>query len=321
MAIIRVPKSLLVSAKRDLPNFIRDIANFTQRGARPFIRRMTAIKNMRSGLENPFNPFKLNFEEDFKCLDNFPRFLHFDLSVTKDSVGVSCCHVPHYVDSETYDETNSNYYKTKSPYVKFDFWGKISVKRGQEIILSEIREIIYELSRRGFYIALITFDRFQSIDSIQILRSFGYLATHLSVDRTSNAIIIDRDGEYGFRKMSTEGNTNAAMQNFKDLLYNDRLSIPDKSKYFETYYPEIEAKTAQETRSGKIDHPPKGSIDVLHSLAGSAYNAVMNSQFYDASETETNEKNAEDSFYKEFDNMMTSREADYHNDETPYSIF
>jgi hypothetical protein len=61
MAIIRVPKSLLVSAKRDLPNFIRDIANFTQRGARPFIRRMTAIKNMRSGLENPFNPFKLNF--------------------------------------------------------------------------------------------------------------------------------------------------------------------------------------------------------------------------------------------------------------------
>jgi hypothetical protein len=47
----------------------------------------------------------------------------------------------------------------------------------------------------------------------------------------------------------------------------------------------------------------------------------MNSQFYDASETETNEKNAEDSFYKEFDNMMTSREADYHNDETPYSIF
>src|SRR3989339_763136 len=189
--IIRVPKSLQSSAQRNIENFIRDIANISQRGIHPFIRRKRKIKDCKKPYPNLFNPFTKTFDPDFICKDTFRRFMHIDLGQNRDAVGIAMCHVPSFVDREVWlenpnDKDKLKIEKVKLPVVKCDFWGRITVRKGEDIILGEIRELIYELARRHFYFGLISFDRFQSLDSIQILRTYGFRAGHLSIDRTAH---------------------------------------------------------------------------------------------------------------------------------------
>jgi hypothetical protein len=166
--ILRVPSSLEPTAKRDLESFIRDIANVTQRGIRPFIRRKRKIRECLKGYPNPFNPWTRTFDKDFICKDNFRRYMHIDLGINRDAVGISMGYVPEFVEREIWKESPSDEGKLKTervmlPIVKLDFWGRITVRKGEDIILGEIRELIYELSRRKFYFGIISFDRFQCL--------------------------------------------------------------------------------------------------------------------------------------------------------------
>lgn len=226
--------------------------------------------------------------------------MHIDLGHTGDSVGIAMAHVPYFVDREEIDTQTRETDFVKAPMVKIDFWGKIRASKRQEIILSEIREIVYELSRRGFYFGLITFDRFQSIDSLQILRRYGYTAGHFSVDRTSNylQLTFDPESEIGYKKVSTEGNTNAAHVTLRDLLYDDRLMLPKLPKHYDIDYLEEEIKNAQETKTGKVDHPPGGSIDVEQAVAGACTHCVVNEKMIDLNSEEEAMEKVQDQFYR-----------------------
>lgn len=298
--IIRVPKSLEPGARRDIENFIRDIANITERGAKPFFRRVRKIKGAFKKYKNPFDPFKKIFPTDYRCLDEFKRYIHIDLGHTGDSVGIAMAHVPYFVDREEIDTNTREVEFVQSPVVKIDFWGKIRASKRQEIILSDIREIIYDLSRRGFYFGLISFDRFQSLDSLQILRRYGYTAGHFSVDRTTSYLEIDYEGDtdIGYKKKSTEGNTNAAHVVLRDLIYDDRILLPDSSKWYDIDYLEEEIRNAQETKTGKVDHPPSGSIDVEQAVAGASTHCVINEKMLKLTPEEEDSSRYEDKFYQ-----------------------
>jgi hypothetical protein len=305
--IIRVPNDPMLynSAYRNIENFIRDIACVPRAGIQPFIRRRKKVYSAIKSYRNPFNPYTYSFDPDFKCTDKYQRYMHIDLGVTKDAVGISMAHVPRVVSRHTIEEKSKKSMQVDLPVVRVDFWGRITVAKGEEIVLADIRELIYELSRRGFYFGLITFDRFQSIDSIQTLRSYGYTCGHFSVDRTSSTLELDRKrrggnekpNPLGYNKKSTEGNTMYAMMTLKDLMYDDRLELPATrlDLYDKDWFAE-ECIQSQEV-NGKIDHPTVGTIDVMHSVAGSTTHAIVNEKIFVTTDTEKELNEVQDKLY------------------------
>ena len=119
-------------------------------------------------------------------------------------------------------------------------------KVDDEVELAEIRELIIELKNRGFNILKVTYDGYQSADSIQILNNSGIEAATRSVDRDT--------GPY---------------DTLKDLIYDERL---------DTYYCWLvveELKNLTTIQGGvKVDHPDHGSKDVSDALAGSVVGAI-----------------------------------------------
>jgi hypothetical protein len=298
--IIRVPLSLKNEAIRDPENFVRDIANVTQQGLSPFFKRRKKILHAIKDYPNPFDPFKKRFDDDFLCKDVFTRYLHIDLGLKKDAVGIAMAHVPFFVDREELAGDSKKVVKVKAPVVKLDFWGRIAARKREEIILGEVRELIYELSRRHFYFGLITLDRFQSVDTIQILRSSGYTVGHMSVDRTSYGLVVDPKGDFGFKRMPTDGNIIACHQALKDLMYDDRLMVPNSNNIdYEKDYFVIELQEAQQdVKTGKVDHPPAGTIDVEQAIAASAFHCINNERMFYLTENEKIRKDQEDAWYK-----------------------
>lgn len=316
---IRVPLELKALFLRDPENFIRDLACISTESVRPFIKRSSKITEVEGkAFKNPFDDKLLEFDEDFypKSGDNYRRFMHVDLALKKDAVGISMCHSPRFVEREAVEFDKNQVVKlvVRVPFIKFDFLGRIVSTRGEEILLSQIREIIYEISRRKFYIGLISFDGFQSSDSIQILRSQGYKVARLSIDRTATKILLDKrapDGTGVIRK-STEGQILGPMQALKDVLYDDRLAVP----YHE--YWKIEAKGAEiDYKKNKVDHKPRGSIDLLQSMAGGVYNLINNEFEYVEGSPEA-QRETEDDFYEDIE--LGSGSDDHYYEERPEEL-
>jgi hypothetical protein len=144
-------------------------------------------------------------------------------------------HVPQF----TKVKRSQNNYETL-PIIQIDFALEIYPQKGGEIIFSKIRDLVYELSRLGVNIRWVTFDGFQSADSIQALRQKGYQTGVVSMDRTATPYEMT-----------------------KSALYDGRVRIPEHPKLLR------ELQTLErDSKTGKIDHPVRGSKDISDSLAG-----------------------------------------------------
>lgn len=131
------------------------------------------------------------------------------------------------------------------------------VSRTDEIQLADVRGFILRLKREGFNIFLVTYDGWQSLESIQMLRQAGMDAQNLSVDKDS--------GPY---------------ETWKELMYQQLVKA---------YPHSIAHREARELiidpTSGKIDHPEmsyerertegksKGSKDVMDGIVGATKTA------------------------------------------------
>jgi hypothetical protein len=303
MALIQIPLELKPNYLRDPENFLRDIACIPTESTRPFIRSKEKILKLeKDAFQNPFNEDKRVFHPSFEAGTGIShnRYMHIDLGLKKDAVGISMCHAPNFEDRVIQDIEFQGV-KTRNvrlPYIKFDFLGRVKASRGEEILLSEIREIIYDLHRRGFYIALLTFDGFQSVDSIQILRNQGYKVGRLSIDRTATKLILDKHArsEDGIRRVSTEGQIMGAMQSLKDALYDNRMSIP-----YHEYWSKEAIGAEIDYKKNKVDHNPRGTIDLLQSMAGSVYNLVNNEIEYDFRDDEKEDNLIGDKFFDAYE--------------------
>jgi len=295
-----------------------EVACVPLQSVRPFFRRRKLIeKTVDWNRPNPLDEFALTFK-DYKPINiDFPRFLHFDLAVSGDNAGVACCHASHFVE-RVVSAGVSNTDRILVPFIYFDFLGRIQAPKGGEIMLDDVVNIIYQLAELGVYIALVTFDRFQSVSQIQRLKADGFTATNLSVDRTAYRVVLDKHSDDGYRRDSTNRQYIAAMQCFKDAVYQRRCSVPAHEHYIN------EAKRAEyDERTVKVTHNVNSTIDLLQAMAGSAYNCENNAyppmtdmenysqsglgdNFYDINYTESYEPELEDdfssdSFYKEFE--------------------
>ena len=97
-------------------------------------------------------------------------FAHFDLSSKKDATGVAVVHLD----------------QIKKKFV-LDLALQIPVPPGGELEIMRSRGYIQELRNRGFYFRMVTFDGWQSLESMQNLRREGIKAELLSIDRDCKA--------------------------------------------------------------------------------------------------------------------------------------
>lgn len=239
--IMMVPNDFKRDFEIDMIGSLRDIAGVSTLARFPFISNREAVGacfNRRKSI--------LNFEETdmettqlmffvnrFTDLDQ-PRWIHCDLGLTADSAGVSCGFVKRFVQTED---------GLMMPELHYDFQLRVRPPPNKEIQFHRVRSLIQRLKSEGLGVKWVSFDTFQSADSIQLLRIAGFSTGRLSMDLTVLPYTV-----------------------LKTALYQDRVRAPTH-EHCVTELLSLE----QNAKTGKIDHPPNGSKDVADSMAGVAY--------------------------------------------------
>lgn len=307
--IIKVPIEYYERAKKDPRTFWQSHGSYSLRSSSPYFESLDNIRATISPRKNPFNDKIMKFDDDFICEDDFIRFMHVDLGQKFDACGISMCCIKNWIEVEELKVIEDRSYTDRvfRPQFYFDFIGRIKAPKGGEIIFDDIRQLIYELNLKGFPIGLITYDRFGSIDSIQILRNEGYVVGNLSMDRTAKYALIDVDKDDNLSYKPTEGTFKhlTAWTTFKGAVNTGRVDLPtylevssseifdfeDKVDNIDDFGNSLKTKKTitwveQEMRGAiydstkgkeaKVHEPVGGSIDLLESIAGSVFNASNN---------------------------------------------
>ena len=205
--------------------------------------------NANYNRSNPIDPKTGDFFSWFwnaKSSPNYDpdkRFIHIDLGLNRDGkgdyAGLAMGKFAGWIEVKSIQGKME-----KKPKIFIDLMMQIKSKPKDEIKFEDIRKIIYRLRDIGYNISLVTFDGWQSVDSVQTLKSAGFNADFLSIDRNPEAYYT-----------------------LKGALLDNRLD------YY--YYKEFcnELKQLEEVKGSKIDHPRNGRKDISDAVAGVCYHA------------------------------------------------
>ena len=180
------------------------------------------------------------FNQHLNPPDNLAAyFIHIDLAITEDATGISMVHR---------DPANGRF------VVDFIIAIESSKVIEKRIPIGKMKYIaIYLKYNLGFNVSKVTYDGFQSAESIQELVDNGIDAKIQSVDRTS--------GPY---------------DTLRDIIHSDQLSFYDYSSIDigsgknRSLLREL-LNLTKDSKSGKVDHISKGSKDLSDSLAGAIF--------------------------------------------------
>lgn len=274
--IIMVPEEHRQSFQGDIIIALQDIAGYSVSAANklfssnaayqrcinntihPFSRQEIILSTTQEALQDGFLPIKSYLYNGYKFDKlNMKRYMHLDLALTGDSLGISMCYVdgwksiykqPSNFESETAYDSGLIEDEIKIPIIKFDFMLKVNPpKKPNKISLSKVRDfIVYLRNEMGIKFDIVTADQFQSEQLLQELAELGFKTGGLSVDRTPDAYLA-----------------------FTNLIYEERVNFYD----YEPFRQELFNVVYYPARK-KVDHTSNGSKDVADSVVGSAFNAI-----------------------------------------------
>lgn len=263
VTLIQVPEDFRRDFERDIEGSLRDLAGVASVAINPFIhRRESILEAVDHSRSHPFSSMvydpskKENFiwasmvrevveRDGSKVLrpilnPRAARRIHIDPSYRNDATGFCMAHIGGWKDVPR-RAADGKEYMERAPLYVVDFILQIVPPAGGEIILSELRHLVYDLHAHGYMITGVTLDQWNSVDTIQQLNQRGFQSQVLSVDTTVDPY-----------------------ENLKTALYENRVS------YYE--YPVLTEELQQLERHSngkktKIDHPPKGKKDVADALS------------------------------------------------------
>lgn len=224
------------------------------------------------------------FHEDFKPIDWSPCHVHIDLAWTGDQAGIGLSHVAEYVRGETEDEEGAQPIATE--VVELDLALQLPQGSHGEIELRWARQLVFRLVEAGWWIAGVTLDGYQSVDTIQTLNAaLGVpdqvkgasaerkkVAETYSLDRTTEGYDTLKSLVYGrlFRGYRLPKTLNGERIDPEDEEVEDPNAIEC------IWWKEMKAleRTGGLSTHAKVDHPPYGSKDVADGIAGSARGAL-----------------------------------------------
>lgn len=270
--IVEVPMDFHPEFDSDLEGSIRDIAGISTVAVSPYIQRREKIEDaVDPTLFHPFSAMEFDASrggvfqwgrvvrprlergqgsvmiERMRPILNpdAPRHVHIDPALRNDALGFCMAHVGGWKSVERKTE-DRKLYTEQAPVYIVDLILRVVPPPGDEIILGDVRRLIYELSEHGYVITSVSMDQFQSADTIQKLGKKGYTASVVSVDRTPDPY-----------------------DNLKMALYEDRVhyyAYPPLLKELREL--ELHFVGGSVRRRRKIDHPIQGSKDCSDALAG-----------------------------------------------------
>lgn len=321
--IVEVPIEFYENFRDDPVTAWQSYGSIPRESEFPYFEDRRAVHDMvDKDRLNPLND-RLEFVPDFLCADDNYRFMHIDLGWTHDACGISMCYVSDWIKVRVRREDISGdfYFSTEfRPVFTFDFLCTIQPDDfGGEIIFEHVRRLIYEVNARGFPILLITFDRFQSVDTMQILRRGtddvpGFICANLSLDRTTTYPVIDVSKPEKYRKVSVDSGKYANLavwRHGKSAINTRRIHLPvykpqtdtlvynaigtasnvddfgrklDETDYITLVEREALGATF-DSKALKVKEAPRGSIDLLESVLGAAFNANNNVTEFEIDET------------------------------------
>lgn len=205
------------------------------------------VKCSRPGVRDVIEPW-------FVAPDTLKRVMHIDIAYSGDgdALGLAMGHVPKLVTIEGENK----------PYIEIDLLLRLKANPGQEIILSDVRQIIYDLIfERKFRVVKVTTDGFESTDFRQQLNKKRIPTDKVSVDRDM-----------------------LPYQDLYDALMQGRLALPPYITYLHMNEPEpidvlFKEFTELQEMGNKIDHPPDGSKDLADAVAGVCF-TLMGTRSY-----------------------------------------
>lgn len=243
--VMAIPEEYRVNFEADIMKALRDVAGVSTLAHHPFIMERESVveaqrtTNIMFGRETvDFQDTKLAIFKDKMYKPENPRFVHCDLAISGDSAGFAVGMVERFVSTKG---------GGLMPQIWIDALLEIKPPKGGEILLYKVRDVILALKNMGLNIKWVTFDQYQSTDSMQILKQQGFMVGLQSVDESTYP--------YDFTK---------------NALYDRRVSMPTHKKCA------LELISLEkDVKKNKIDHPPHGSKDVSDALAGVVYGLTM----------------------------------------------
>lgn len=261
--MIEVPNAYRRDFENNPEKALKDLAGIPPATNDPFISLVDRIEECRErwieryGEESPVKDTvtRIEFQPWFR-VENDPRkrHVHVDIaySAEGDALGMAMGYVDHIVEDDG----------EKKPYIVLDALMRVRAAPGTEIMLSDVRRAIYDLKEdRGFRIYSVTYDGFESTDSIQQLRKKKYRTDKLSMDKST-----------------------LPYEDLREAIYDRRLEFPPYVTYLKKgdgKPVEVAIKELMELQDTgkKIDHPPTGSKDVADAMAG-VVNVLMGDRTY-----------------------------------------
>ena len=227
---LEIPAEYRADFERDPVRAMRDLGARPTQGAEGYLADLSVLEAAcQRHWRHPWDD-QSGLAEWFRSHDAAEWFVHVDLGLKRDACGIAMAACEQ---------------GGPAPVARVEFMLRLAPPRGGEVDLGRVREIILALRGRGFNIAQVSYDGFESADSRQILRRYGIATKLVSVDRDSNAYMT-----------------------LRDLLVAGRLVTY-------AYEPFMGEMRALRVRSGwKVDHPPGGSKDVADAVAGAVSEAV-----------------------------------------------
>jgi hypothetical protein len=161
-----------------------------------------------------------------------------DLGLTCDSAGVAIGWVGGFTEMPCSDNTFE-----MIPMINLDLILEVKPPRNGEIEFENIRRLFYKLREAGMNLKWISFDSFQSVDSVQLLRQKGFITGSVSMDKSSLPYDVT-----------------------KTAFHDGRIKSPKHEKALS----EI-VRLERDPQTGRIDHPPNFSKDCADAVAGVVY--------------------------------------------------
>ena len=236
--------------------------------------------------KNPLDEYTYQFDADFVADDDEPRYMHIDLAINGDSVGIAMAHATSFETRSIRMAGEAEPKEVQLPIIEFDFIGRLSPRLEygeQSMSYAAIEEMIAELaSKRGYNLfeGLITFDRFQSHQLSQTILGMGIPCGLLSIDHTTSKVLVDFSKEGFIRKVGTPREPAAAMVALRDAIYREAVIFPQISMY-DDYRSWLEKEIDEcqwDGEKGKAIKMDGGSDDMLQAIAGSVFNCINNAK-------------------------------------------
>jgi hypothetical protein len=276
--VIDVPLDFRKEFDTDTDKAVRDLAGISILTISPYISKRELIAGMfaageKMGLKHPFSSFSATLqdpsehlipenlhwievlrklrgkpEELVRQIHGGPYFFHVDLALNRgggDAAGFCVCHV---VGSKKIERGYGPEKRIESrPIIRLDLVLQIVAPPGPggEILLSNIRGLLYRMRELGMQFGKGSYDSWNSVESLQTLKSEGFTVDTYSVDREP-----------------------AAYEALREAIYDGRVEVyPHPILKMEL------ATLIMDYKKNKIDHIQNGSKDTSDAVAGAMHHA------------------------------------------------